>query len=302
MKILLLIDKPNWAYHHIAKGLIKYNNSGIEFVCQPIKKQDKYIKKIYKKYDLFYVFGYKTYGKINFLPKNKTMVGVHSCKEWDDDKTTPTNVATPQKDTIKYLNSFLRVGVVSQYIYDVLKKSGVNNLYYTPNGVDSNLFVPQNKIHKEFTIGYAGVKSHDWLKGITEFIIPASKRSKVQTHLALRLTKSQLMYDQMPNFYNMLDAYVCASTSEGFSLSVLEAASCGIPIISTRVSGCKELIRHGENGFFVDRSVEDISRKIDIMKDLEFRKFMSENMRKDIVENHCWSVKIDKWIDFFKGK
>ena len=42
----------------------------------------------------------------------------------------------------------------------------------------------------------------------------------------------------MPKFYNKLDIY-CASSSEGFSLSVLEASATGIPVISTKVEDVK---------------------------------------------------------------
>ena len=72
MKILILIDKPNWAFHSIAKNLIKYNtDKSVELFCHPIKGREKDIKKIYKNYDLFYVMGFMTYGRIKFLPKNK---------------------------------------------------------------------------------------------------------------------------------------------------------------------------------------------------------------------------------------
>lgn len=303
MKILLLVDKLNWAYHSIAKSLCKYNkNKDISFDVLPIKGSIDEIKKKYKKYDLFYVMGFQTSKKLDFLPKSKTMVGIHSCHSWDNKKTTPTNIVYPNNKLVDHLNSFVRVNAVSQYLYDIFNHSGLKNLYYTPNGVDSNIFIPKESNNEEFTIGYSGTKTHDWRKGITEFIIPAAKKSRVKINLAMRSTGSHIPLEAMPSFYNTLDAYVCASSSEGFSLSVLEAASCGVPIISTRITGCTELIKHSENGIFVDRSVESISEAINIMKDLEFRKFMSDNIRKDVVKYHCWSKKIDKWISFLRNK
>jgi len=302
MKILILIDKPNWAFHSIAKNLIKYNaDNTVELFCHSIKGREKDIKKTYKNYDLFYVMGFMTYDRINFLPKDKTMVGIHSCHSWDNKKTTPTNRVKPDKGTVKFLNSFLRVDAVSKYLYNLFKESGVKRLYYTPNGVDSKLFLPHDNIRESFTVGYSGTKTHDWRKGISEFIVPAAEKAGVKVNLAMRIKGDTIPLEEMPTFYNTLDAYICASSSEGFSLSVLEAASCGVPIISTRVTGCTELIKHGENGLFVDRNVDDIVEKINMLKDWEFRKFMGENMRNEIVEYHCWSKKIDKWIDFFKG-
>ena len=69
MKILMLIDKYDWAYHSIAKSLCKYNNSDIEFKILPIKNGVKDIKKVYKKYDLINVMGFQNFEKLDFLPK-----------------------------------------------------------------------------------------------------------------------------------------------------------------------------------------------------------------------------------------
>ena len=303
MKILLLIDKVNWAYHSIAKSLCIFNTEkDISFDIMPIKGGIDDIKKVYKKYDLFYVMGFQTFKKLGFLPSKKTMVGIHSCHSWDNKKTTPTHMEYPKPELVEYLNSFLRVNAVSFYLYELFRQTGVKNLYYTPNGVDSNIFVPiEKRNNNEITIGYSGTKTHDWRKGITKFIIPAAKKSRVKINLAMRSTGSHISMEEMPSFYNTLDAYICASASEGFSLSVLEAASCGVPIISTKITGCLELVKHGENGLFVDRNIEDISKAIDIMKDYEFRNFMSKNIRRDVVNYHCWSKKINMWTDFFKG-
>jgi glycosyltransferase involved in cell wall biosynthesis len=303
MKILLLVDKLNWAYHSIAKSLCKYNTEkDIFFDVLPIKGGVDRIKKEYHKYDLFYIMGFQTDKKLGFLPKNKTVIGIHSCHSWDNKQTTPTNIVYPDSSLVDHLNSYLRVNAVSKYLYDVFKKSGLNNLYYTPNGVDSELFLPHDNIRVGFTVGYSGTKTHDWRKGISEFIVPAAEKAGVKVNLAMRIKGDTIPIEEMPAFYNTLDAYICASSSEGFSLSVLEAASCGVPIISTRVTGCTELIRHGENGLFVDRNVDDIVEKINTLKDSKLRSFMGRNMRQDIVDYHCWSKKIDKWINFFWGK
>lgn len=303
MKILILVDKPNWAYHSIAKSLCKHNADESCFLnVISIKNGVDKIKREYKKYDLFYVMGFQTYKKIEFLPKNKTMVGIHSCHSWDNKKTTPTNIVKPDKTTVAFLNTFLRVNAVSKYLYDLFNEAGVERLYYTPNGVDSKLFVPHDNLREGFTVGYSGTKTHDWRKGISEFIIPAAEKAGVKVNLAMRVKGDTIPLEEMPAFYNTLDAYICASASEGFSLSVLEAASCGVPIISTRVTGCTELVVDCENGLFVDRDVDDIVEKINMLKNDQYARWMGANMRMHIEKYHCWSKKIDNWINFFLGK
>ena len=80
----------------------------------------------------------------------------------------------------------------------------------------------------------------------SKYIIPSSKGAGVKTKIAMLSTGNYVPLEQMPSFYSDLHAYICASSSEGFSLSVLEAASCGVPIITTNVGGMSDLLkRHG---------------------------------------------------------
>ena len=46
---------------------------------------------------------------------------------------------------------------------------------------------------------------------------------------------------------------VCLPTvyGEGVPKILLEAAACGRPIVATEAPGCREVVRHGENGLLV---------------------------------------------------
>jgi glycosyltransferase involved in cell wall biosynthesis len=56
---------------------------------------------------------------------------------------------------------------------------------------------------------------------------------------------------------NMDDVYaqtaiVCLpSYREGVPKTLIEAAACGLPIVTSDVPGCREVVRHGENGLLV---------------------------------------------------
>lgn len=47
------------------------------------------------------------------------------------------------------------------------------------------------------------------------------------------------------------DVFVLSSTTEGISLTLVEAASAGLPIVATRVGGNPEIVRDGETGLLV---------------------------------------------------
>ncbi len=52
------------------------------------------------------------------------------------------------------------------------------------------------------------------------------------------------------------DIFVLCSTSEGFSISTVEAMACGIPVIATRSGGPEEIVLNGNDGFLVDVNSE----------------------------------------------
>ncbi|KDS13775.1 glycosyl transferases group 1 family protein [Bacteroides fragilis str. 3725 D9 ii] len=51
---------------------------------------------------------------------------------------------------------------------------------------------------------------------------------------------------------NQADAYILPSYNEGLPISVLEAMSYSLPIISTTVGGIPEILKNNENGFIIE--------------------------------------------------
>ena len=92
--------------------------------------------------------------------------------------------------------------------------------------------------------------------------------------------------------------YVLLSYNEGTPRSVLEAMSIGRPIITTDVSGCRETVKHGINGFLVP--VKDVDSSIpyflkiidsDLKKmGLESRNFCEEKYDVNKVNNNIFKI------------
>ena len=100
----------------------------------------------------------------------------------------------------------------------------------------------------------------------------------------------------MPNVLHQ-STIVCLPTiyGEGLPKSLLEAASCGRPIVTYDVPGCREIVKDGYNGFLVkakrvDGLVEAISK---LLNDRELCIEMGKNGRK-LVEKHFTQEKIAK--------
>lgn len=54
-----------------------------------------------------------------------------------------------------------------------------------------------------------------------------------------------------PKFYSTCDCFVCSSFSETFGVTLIEALSCGKPVISTRCGGPEDIIKNKKNGLLV---------------------------------------------------
>ena len=146
-------------------------------------------------------------------------------------------------------------------------------VYYTPNGVDTEFFRPLTATCtppplRPLRVGWAGSLTNQGAehRGVHEFIAPAVQAAGAELRLAIREEKWRGQ-EEMLDFYHSLDVYICASRSEGTPNPCLEAAACGLPVVTTRVGNMPELIRDGANGFFVERDVDDIAAKLAKLRD-----------------------------------
>lgn len=59
------------------------------------------------------------------------------------------------------------------------------------------------------------------------------------------------------------DIFVTASLSESFSLTIVEAMSCGLPIVAVREKGPAEIVKNNTNGFFAQpNNPQELAEKI----------------------------------------
>ena len=79
-------------------------------------------------------------------------------------------------------------------------------------------------------------------------------------------------------FYSKSDIFLQLSESEGTPLSVMEAASFGLPILATNVGSLPDLIDDGINGVLTTKNAEEISLKLqELIKDSKKRRRMGRN-------------------------
>ena len=87
-----------------------------------------------------------------------------------------------------------------------------------------------------------------------------------------------------------------ASTVDGTPNPALEAASCGLPILSNRIGNMPEFIEQGVNGFLVRRHIEDYAEKLRWMKNnIPKCDKMGQRARQKIEDEWCWRETLNRY-------
>jgi glycosyltransferase involved in cell wall biosynthesis len=103
----------------------------------------------------------------------------------------------------------------------------------------------------------------------------------------------------MPKKYQNADIFVLPSYNEGMSNALLEAMSCGLPVVVTNVGGTEELV-DSSNGFVFNAG--DVDELVKILKQLHFNKEKFEELGKNSrkkAEQLNWSNIANKYLELF---
>ncbi len=170
----------------------------------------------------------------------------------------------------------------SSFVKKSLVFSGVKdeNIFICPYGVDTLDFPQKEYLSRDEMsdrpvkfIYVGGVKE---LKGIYYLLeaflnIPEadaaltvvgefdSNQSELKPYLDRVNFTGRVLHSEIPELLRQHDVFVFPSLGEGMSLSVLEAASCGLPLIVSENSGISDAFTDGEEGYIIPiQSVEAI--------------------------------------------
>jgi glycosyltransferase involved in cell wall biosynthesis len=97
---------------------------------------------------------------------------------------------------------------------------------------------------------------------------------------------------------------VLPSYREGLPRTLLEAAAIGRPIIATDVTGCREVVDHGVNGYLCkERDTNDLAEKMrDMIKlSIDERREMGLRGRKMMEQNFDQRIIVEKIVSRIEG-
>ena len=180
-----------------------------------------------------------------------------------------------------------------------------------PPGVDAELFRPAEKTAKPSLIYFGGMRNYKrpWLAvetlkmlppddGISLFVVGEGKaleRMK-ETAIRFRLEDRITFTSHIP--YSDLASLVAASwinlhfsVTEGFGLSILEAAAAGTPTAALDTPGVSEVV----NGFGLGRTAKDLGELLRILIDILSDNESWSDKAHASAESFSWSKCAERW-------
>ncbi len=226
-----------------------------------------------------------------------TSSNVHLIFENDDDATL-----------------FVREQVVSLEGYTIIKGAGVDTKKITPNNF------------KEGTVTIVLVARMLWDKGVGEFVEAARivKRGADAEFILVggidlgnpMGIEDDILHDWVEEGVvkwlgysdNVIDilsqAHIACLPSyrEGLPKSLIEAASAGLPIVTTDVPGCREVVHHNINGLLVPpkNSVLLADALLFLIKNSKVREAMGRESRKYAVKRFDLEIVIQSTLTLYR--
>lgn len=98
------------------------------------------------------------------------------------------------------------------------------------------------------------------------------------------------------------DIFVVPSLWEGLPMALLEAMAVGMPVVASNVTGINEIIKDGVNGVLVEaKNEKGLSESIiKLIKNEEFRKNISNNARKTVIERFTLEKMVESYEYLYK--
>jgi glycosyltransferase involved in cell wall biosynthesis len=220
----------------------------------------------------------------------------------------------------KIYNKCNLVLVSSEYSKRILRKLGVETeIEVVPLGLESKKFFPiENKglAKKKIGLGkdkliisYMGRISpeknlktlvdaymdlKDEFKDIFLLIIGDGSKEQKRIFNEIKDFKITGFVENVLHYLQATDIFVMPSLTETTSLATLEAMSCGLPVITTRVGFMREYVINGKNGYFFPKrnSVVLASRIKNLIQDKKLMRKIGINARKS-VSHFSWDITAD---------
>lgn len=181
-----------------------------------------------------------------------------------------------------------------------------------PNWIDTDTFRPIEMEEKPHSILFVGrlseqkniralieaVKDTGWT---LDFIGDGELRRDIKVKGADVNFLGPMPNDQLPALYNAYTVYVLPSHYEGNPKTLLEAMSCGRPVLGTNVPGIRNVIEHEKSGLLCAPNPKGIQDGLArLLEDEALRAFLGAAAREQIIATQTLPMLVKKELALYK--
>ena len=299
-RVLFIVDAPNWAHDLKTDNIARVLGGDYDIVK---RFHDGVTADDLDAADLILVYYWLQFGGMPHLAeafernRHKLMVGICSNFEMQGERREGALALFGRLARAVFVNNLMQ--------YKEFQRLLKVPVFYTPNGVDTAYYSPSTERTSgagRLRVGWAGsLTNHGNKRGYHDLIVPACAAVEgVELVTAAREDKWRGSAE-MREFYQSLDVYICASSEEGTPNPCLEAAACGVPLVTTRVGNMPELVVHGVNGLFIERETGDIAEKLALLlHNTGLREEMGRRML-DSIRAWDWRAQAENYRTLFES-
>lgn len=108
--------------------------------------------------------------------------------------------------------------------------------------------------------------------------------------------------EKLSEIYASADIFILSSLEDNLPNTMLEAMSCGTPVIGFDIGGIPDLVKNGITGFVTsEKDLTVMANKIiELVFNHELRQKMSENCRQLMVNNHALHIQADTYVNLYR--
>lgn len=250
-------------------------------------------------YDLIHSHGYSDalVGKIASILIGKPQIHtVHGSNLLDLGRKTPGYFI------VDFLLTKLKFAKEISVSKNFLNYPNVNSpVSVIPNGVDTSDFDSITKKNKGrvFKILWVGRKS-DPIKGVKFLEEATNLLTKKYPNMELNLVTNKYGKDKIIE-YKSADVFVLPSLGEGLPLVLLEAMAARLPIVTTDVGSCKELVEKADCGVVVrPGNSQELANGIEQIYKSKNNDQLGQNGYNFVKKNYSWSKIADETFSLYQ--
>jgi hypothetical protein len=189
------------------------------------------------------------------------------------------------------------VGAVSPAtLRSITKPAYKGGAYLTPGSARLGRFLRQESRPIK-TLGWCGMPHNSVAYGGQDLKRYSMLEEIVKaTGLESHVSRQDYGYEEMQQFYDFCDLFLCTSLSEGGPLPVFEAIACGVPVISTDVGLVKDM-----DTVWKFSTVAEAVALIQLLKDPERRVAYCDQQYKQLVDKFSMEHFLPNWEEFFRA-